>query len=238
MDEASLIDETALPLATPATPDLVCWLRAAYPPKEGRGINEARVNTRRLAQILEVSPRTIQRWLADPDDLVLNRAALTMLRRYAILRGHGTILWPEHDPGTARRIANLAQKSRRSWQISQDPELVPADDPKMTNPCTVLQYHAPEAMVIGIATGDPKERKRKLKAQGAVIIDEVTVPNYYAAQVAKYAALELAGTEVCLPPRSLMPSGRTEVWRARAGTIDLQSLIHETALERLDDGPV
>lgn len=234
VNEASLIDETALPLATPATADLVCWLRAAYPPKEGRGINEARVNTGRLAQILEVSPRTIQRWLAKPDDLVLNRAALTRLRRYAILRGHGTILWPEHDPGTARRIANLAQKSRRSWEISKDSELVPADDPKMTNPCTVLQYHAPEAMVIGIATGEPKERKRKLKAQGAVIIDEVTVPNYYAAQVIKYAALELAGTEVCLPPRTLLPTGRTEVWRIRAGSVDLRSLAREQQISWTD----
>lgn len=66
------------------------------------------------------------------------------------------------------------------------------------------------------ASRDPKTQRRLLAAGGEVVA-EVTVPNRYAADAAKQAALETVDGHRCVAPRSLVPIGRTDCWREAGG---------------------
>ena len=88
-----------LPIATPATADLVCWLWAAFPPRDGQ------LHLRRIADVLGVSPTTIRRWIADSTGRSFDTQTQRYLARRAILRGRGTYLWPPLDPTTQERTA-------------------------------------------------------------------------------------------------------------------------------------
>lgn len=78
--------EDLIPEATPATPDLICWLWAAFPPTSGR------LHMARIADGLGVSDRTIRRWVRDAAQLHLDHQGMVLVEQRAILRGRGTYL--------------------------------------------------------------------------------------------------------------------------------------------------
>lgn len=213
-----------IPLATPATPDLICWLWAAIPPKDGR------LHVARAAEVLGVSKSTVYRWLRDPEERYFNDTGMAIVRRRAVLRGHGDYLWPPLDDGSRRRIEALradAQRGRAALTagpegISELARLRGAADHH-----DVYLVHYPRARVYGVASGRTHDTERKIRARHGEIIQRESVPDRYAARLLKYAALGQVAEHACIPPKALIPVGRTETWHQRAGTVDLELLAQE-----------
>ena len=73
------VDDDQIPPATGATPDLLCWIWAAFPPRQGH------INKTRVAEALGVSRRTLGRWIEDADGRRFDPNTQTVLARRAIL---------------------------------------------------------------------------------------------------------------------------------------------------------
>lgn len=219
-----MADDELVPLATPATPDLVCWIWAAIPPKDGR------IHVARVAEALGVSRSTIYRWLRDPEEREFNETGMKIVRRRAILRGHGDYLWPPLDDGSRRRIDALradAQRARSALTtgpegISELARLRGAVDHH-----DVYLVHYPKARVYGVASGRTHDTERKIRARHGEVLQRRSVPDRYAARLLKYAALDQVDEHTCIPPKALVPVGRTETWNQRAGRIDLEQLDYQ-----------
>ena len=110
LGQPALPDFELVPEATPATADLVCWIWAAFPPHRGT------INQTRVADALGVSRRTFGRWLADAEGRSFDAQTRAKLARRAILRGHGTYLWPDLDPATRYRSRGEVRNAYTAYQ--------------------------------------------------------------------------------------------------------------------------
>lgn len=213
-----------IPAATPAAADAICWIWAAIPPSPRTGS----IHVARVAAALKVSDTTVRRWIKDAPTHQLRPDVLATLRMRANLRGHGDFLWPplgeRQEPALLR--AQAAQRNARSVDEDQIPSTWATNGTLL--PSTVaLYYHAP-ARVFGLTSGSTPGTRYKLERSGAVMLQGVQVPSKWHAEVLKADVLQLVGPARCLPPRSMIPVGRTETWHRRAGDVDL----HAVALTR------
>lgn len=204
----------AIPEATPAAADLVCWIWAAVPPKHGR------IHVARTADAFGVSEQTLRRWLADAADRELNEVGIRRATQLAILRSKGHLLWPDLDVSSRARAAAKHRYAIRCLQlIAGDPGRIPTEwhrDGRL-EPHQVLLVSYSQAHAYAVtATRDPKTRRRLL-AGGGEIVAEVTADNRYVADLAKYTALEAVDGHRCVAPRSLVPIGHTDCWREAGG---------------------
>lgn len=212
-DDAVESDELTLPMATPAAADLVCWLWAAIPQRQGR------INVARSADALGVSPSTVRRWVKNAHELVLNETGMRILRRRAILRGHGRYLWPLIDPATLARNDRQLEYARMSHAaiIEKGPEGVAAWNEKgHLEPHTVAVVHYPKAHVYGVTSARTLKALQKVTRVGD-LTQTRTVDSRFAAQLVKLETLARVSEHRCVVPRELIPSGRTEVWLEAAG---------------------
>lgn len=209
-----------IPPATPATPDLICWLWAAFPPRNGQ------LHTARIAQALGVSQRTIQRWTQTQTQTPhLTRAQTAALHRRAILRGRGTYLWPDLDPATlARHQAQLTNAQACLDLILDDPTRTPPAWRTNTylQPYTLTQVYYPKAHVYGVSINHTKKAIAKLHNHGDVI-SEITLPERFTALIAKHEILHSRSDARCITPRGLVPIGHTDTWRAAGGPVDVRA---------------
>lgn len=202
----------ALPPATPATPDLICWLWAAFSAPGGR------LETARIADALGVSQRTVQRWIKGPSGHIPDHIR-RRLRQRAILRGRGTYLWPAIDDTTRRRSAGELEYARRAHQlISDHPTRV---DPTWSkrgylSPRQVLLVHFPKAHVYGVSIAQHEKAVAKIESRGEIIRVR-NAPNIFAARIIKGTALADHADHRTIVPNELVPTGRTETWRETAG---------------------
>lgn len=211
----------ALPELTPATADLLCWLWAATPPKDGR------LDVGKAAASLGVSDSTLRRWIKNSKAATMPapaRAKRTRLLQLAILRGRGQLLWPPLDRASRERQLALCVDARRGLELTQnDPDSAPAT---WLTPRTIYLVHYPRARCYGVASGATRSTPDKIRAVDGEIIDETQVANRHAATLAKAAVLERVRAARCIPPRSLVPTGRTETWRQAYGPVDLATTIY------------
>lgn len=77
------------------------------------------------------------------------------------------------------------------------------------------------------ASGATKSTIAKIRAAHGQIIDETTVRNRHAAVLAKAAVIDRAGDAHCIPPRALVPTGRTEMWLQSRGPISLAEVLED-----------
>lgn len=222
-------DPVALELLppTPATADLLCWLWAAIPPKDGR------LHIARAANALKVSDSTLRRWIkaADTDRMPEQaRRALPRMRQLAILRGKGQLLWPPLDQASRDRQAALVREAQRSLAATREqPDAVPVS---WLTSHTLYLVHYQSARVLGVASGSTDDTARKIKTAGGEIIQSAEVENKHAARLAKAAVLDQVGDARCIPPRSMIPTGRTETWRDNAHQINLAVAIEGSGQSR------
>ena len=197
-----------VPQATPATADLICWIWAAVPPKEGR------VHVSRAARSFRVSERTMRRWIRaqrELDDTYMRRA-----KQLAILRGHGVIQWPTLDPASAFRADAAHRYANHAAQlITNDPARIPPSwqDNGYLEEHQVLLVYWPRARVYTVNVTRTRKSRTRITSNAGVILNETTAPNLYAANLIKYRTLETHAEQRCITPRVLVPSGRTEAWR-------------------------
>jgi hypothetical protein len=216
--EEVILEELGAP--TPATADLLCWLWAAIPPKDGR------LHVARAAASLKISDSTLRRWikLADATGMPQQaRRALPRLRQLAALRGRGALLWPPLDRASRERQIALVREAERGLAlIIEDPDQAPAS---WRVPHTLYLVHYPAARVYGVASGSTDDTARKIRAAKGEIVDTLVVRNRHAARLAKAAVLEQVQDARCIPPRALVPAGRTETWRQDAGPVLLSKVV-------------
>lgn len=209
-----------VPEATPAAPDLICWLWAAFPPRNGR------LHVARIAEGLGVSASTIRRWVREAARLQLNDEGMLLVKRRAILRGRGRYLWPDLDP-TSRQRQHLQARyaARVDYTIRTTPEQrSPTWSQNGTlEEHTVALVHYPKAHAYGVSTARSAKSLQRLQRTG-VIMQATTVSNKYAAVVLKHHTLTRVDSHRCLVPRELVPSGRTETWRETGGVVRLRRL--------------
>lgn len=204
-----------VPPATAATDDLLCWMWAAIPPHHDR------LHVARVAEALGISDSTVRRRIksgrATPKEM-------RTLKRRAILRGRGTYLWPPLDQASRQRIWLLEQEARRGLQVLEAGNIpAPWRTGTILKPHTLLLIHYPAARVYGVAAATADNTIAKIRRAGGEIIEETTAPNRFAARVAKSEVLEKVQPWRCIPPRELVPSGRTETWLAAGGRVDLSN---------------
>lgn len=214
------LDQELVMGVTAASNDLVCWLWAAFPPKNGR------LHITRIATGLGVSPTTIRRWIRDTgaDQQTTNlayppltEAGMKILRRRAILRGRGQYLWPPVDQSTLDRSTahhHTALVARRTL-LEFGP--TPRDrDSYRDQPHQVHLVHYPAARVYGVSATYNDKSQTKIKQFGQ-ILETLTVPDKHAAALLKESILARSLEHRCLAPRQMVPPGRTEVWRQAGG---------------------
>lgn len=211
-----MTDLDTIPEATAATADLVCWLWAAYPPRNGR------IPVRRVADDLGVHERTVRRWITgttpheDHYDKIMRR-----LRQRAILRGHGNYPWPNLDAATAYRQTAMAQTAASSAAaIAEGTYPHTWRDNGTLEPHEILLVEYPKAHVYGIHAVSTLKARQRIERTG-LILQEAESSNRYAAQQLKYAVLLQLGDHRCIVPKKLVPGGHTETWRPAGGRPDL-----------------
>lgn len=212
--QPSLLDDDVIPPATAATPDLVCWIWAAFPPYRGH------INKTRVAEALGVSRRTLGRWIADAEGRVFDQHTQAALSRRAILRGHGTYLWPDLDEMSLFRTRSEA---RNAYIASKAIEAGVIPDAWQSNttllPHDVLEIKYKRAHVFGVAVVSNPKSRAKIESAGTVFRSWYA-PNKYAGLMIKHTLLAQKSEHRCIPPRSLVKIGRTETWREAGGPYD------------------
>lgn len=201
-----------VPPATPATNDFVCWLWAAFPPREDR------MNISRIARALGVSRSTVRRWISS-NDPKLSRSDLTQLHQRAVLRGRGDYLWPDLDAVSRRRAELVYETAVRARElIGNEPDRV-APEWRENGTLEAHQVHLvwfPLAHAYGVASTRHEKALAKVARHGE-ILQTVTVPDKFSAVALKHEVLRAVDEHRCISPRSLVPTGRTETWRAAGG---------------------
>lgn len=212
MSEQQPAGAAEIPPATPATNDFVCWLWAAFPPREDR------MNISRIARTLGVSRSTVRRWITS-NDPKLSRTDLTQLHQRAVLRGRGDYLWPDLDPVSRRRADLVYETAVRARElIGNEPERI-APEWRDNGTLESHQVHLvwfPLAHAYGVASTRHEKALAKVSRHGE-ILQTVTVPDKFSAVALKHEVLRAVDEHRCISPRSLVPTGRTETWRAAGG---------------------
>lgn len=211
-----------VPPAKPAPTDLYCWLSAAYP-----ATPTGHLPTSRIATDLDVSTRTLRRWITDQGDSMshLTPTQRARLSRRAILRGQGTYFWPLVDDDVAWRIDRALDQAQHNLLTLNHPARVPTSwhDRGYLRPHTVLLLHYPRAHVHGIAIASHHKHQARLY-RNAEILDEQPTLNRWDALTTKYATLQTHRDRQCTAPQGLVPTGHTETLRETISTPP--SLIH------------
>lgn len=208
-----LYEAASIPEATPAAPDLLCWLWAAVPPRRGR------LHVSRAAAAFGVSDRTLRRWLAN--GVELDRARRVRATQLAILRSKGHLLWPDIDPGSrARGEARRRNAAQCQAIIEHEPHrMVPEWKTDGTlRPHSVLLIRYPPAHAYAVNVSRAPKTLQKIRAGGGQVMLEITAATKFAADLAKYAALDTVDEHRCVAPRTLVPIGRTDAWREAGGS--------------------
>lgn len=218
MTQPAILDEDVIPAATAATPDLVCWIWAAFPPYRGH------INKTRVAEALGVSRRTLGRWLDDAEGREFDRDTQAALSRRAILRGHGTYLWPDLDEMSLFRTRSEARNAYTAYKAIQA-DVIPAAwrDNTTLLPHDVLQISYERAHVFGVAVSvvhNTKKTRAKIENTGGLVFRSHRAENKYAALMLKHTLLAQKTEHRCIPPRSRVKIGRTETWREAGGPYD------------------
>lgn len=211
VSEALPFDDELIPPATAATPDLVCWIWAAFPPYRGH------INKTRVAEALGVSRRTLGRWISDADGRHFDQHTQAELSRRAILRGRGSYLWPDLDPASlfrTRSEATNAYTAYRSIEAGVIPDAWRNNTTLLRH--DVIQVYYAHAHVYGVAVVSNEKALAKIVKAGEVMQIR-HAPNRYAGLLLKHALLATKTEHRCIPPRSLVKIGRTETWREAGG---------------------
>lgn len=191
------------------TNDVLIWIQAAIPPKPNGHMDRPRA-----AHALGVSERTLAKWISDPPSMPLE--ARKRFLQLAILRGKGTILWPEPDPQVLNRDKQLATYAQRAVNdILDGIDLDSWNGPKQDRlqPHAVYVLHYPHAHVHAITIAQDKKSQARYKRAGAVVTDRRVLDNYWLAQAVKHTLLAQHYDRRCLVPASVVPVGRTHTWR-------------------------
>lgn len=209
--QPEVTDDDLIPTATAATPDLVCWIWAAFPPYRGH------INKTRVAEGLGVSRRTLGRWLDDAEGRRFDRQTQASLARRAILRGRGTYLWPDLDEMSLFRTRSEARNAYTAFRAIREgviPDAWQSNTTLLSH--DVIQVYYERAHVYGIAVVSNEKAYAKIVKAGEVI-QVRHAPNKYAGLLLKHALLATKVEHRCIPPRSLVKIGRTETWREAGG---------------------
>ncbi|WP_203338647.1 hypothetical protein [Nocardioides limicola] len=201
-----------VPAATPSTTDFVCWLWAAFPPRNGR------LNIARIAEALEISPTTLRRWIAEDEPKLLRQQVVRMHQR-AILRGRGTYLWPALDEASRRRSELAYATAKRNDElIRTEPDRIAPTWKKngTLDKRWVYVVHWPRAHAYGVAVVTHHKSSARVLRHGE-ILDAIEVPNKYAAIALKQEILARVDEHRCITPKHLVPTGHTETWRETGG---------------------
>lgn len=205
-------DPGEVPQATPAAPDLVCWLWAAFTPYRGR-LNAAGI----ARQLGTVSASTIRRWIAAADGTTIEPALRATLAQRAILRGRGTYLWPDLDHASRYRTDNEAANARTAFSAIEAGHYPDAWDTNGTmDDHQVLLLWIPTAHVYRVAVLRSMAQRARLE-RDTELVQLVHVPNKYAGLVIKHRLYERIADHRCIAPAGLVPRGRTDTWREDGG---------------------
>ncbi|MDN5804960.1 MAG: hypothetical protein L0H26_10330, partial [Microlunatus sp.] len=181
--EVVAVDDDEIPAATAATPDLICWIWAAFPPYRGR------INKSRVAEALGVSRRTLGRWIDDADGRTFDKLTQAYLSRRAILRGRGTYLWPDLDQATRFRTRSEASNAYTAYRAIEEGVIPPAWQRNTTLlDHDVIQLYYKRAHVYGIAVVSNDRAYAKIVNAGEVLAVR-HAPNKYAGLLLKHALL-------------------------------------------------
>lgn len=209
-----------IPAATPAAPDAICWIWAAIPPSPRTGS----IHVARVAAALEVSDSTVRRWIKHAPKQPLRPDVLKVLRMRANLRGHGDFLWPPlgERAQSAQLRARTAERNARIIDSGDSPSTW--RETGALRPSTVCLYYHEPARVFGLTSGATSETRNRLVRSGAEVLQEYRTRSKWHGEVLKADVLDLVGDARCLPPRAMIPVGRTETWHRRAGDVELQAV--------------
>lgn len=215
--QPALVEGGALRPATPAAPDLICWLWAAFPPRDGQ------LHVSRIAAGLGVSQTTIRRWIKQADQTELNHAGMVILKRRAILRGRGHYMWPEADPATLRRTVDQLRMAETTLQNITDRGPTQRQRSRgLDQPHDVHLVYYPAAHVYGLSSSRHVKTKPRLRHTGGEILDSITLPTEPSAVIAKAQILLQLEDARCIAPRTLVPRHRTETWLETTGPFQAQ----------------
>lgn len=210
-----------LPLADPATPDLVCWLWAAIPNRDGR------IHVATAAKALDVSDSTIRRWLKAPGEWELTPTSIARLKQRAILRGRGHYLWPALDQGSRDRAQAQLDVARASLAMQRDdPARIPPTwhTTGALTPHQVHLVHYPAAHVYAVAVTSSPKTLQRLHRLGARFLSTRKVATKWEAWTVKHTALAKVADRRCIVPAAMLPVGRTDTFLEAAGVIRLPNL--------------
>lgn len=210
-----------LPLADPATPDLVCWLWAAIPHRDGR------IHVATAAKALDVSESTIRRWLKAPGEWELTPASIARLKQRAILRGRGHYLWPALDQGSRDRANAQLDVALASLAMQRgDPARIPPTwhTTGALKPHQVHLVHYPAAHVYAVAVTSSPKTFQRLQRLGAQFLTTRKVASKWEAWTIKHTALAKAADRRCIVPAAMLSVGRTDTMLEVGGPIRLPSL--------------
>lgn len=221
-----------VPPASPATSDFVCWLWAAFPPRDGR------LNVSRIAKALDLSPTTLRRWIAK-DLPKLRNEQVAKVHQRAILRGRGHYLWPDLDPSSRQRSQLLYKTAVRNAElIANEPDRVPQQwkDNGTLSPHLVHVIHWEKAHAFGVAMTSHEKSDARILRRGRVL-ENKSAPNKFAAIALKHEILQRVDEHRCITPKHLVPTGHTETWREAGGPTSIRpplevALVRFAGLER------
>lgn len=192
-DQGSGDDDDLVPVATPAAPDLICWLWAAFTPYRGR------LNVSAVARGLHRGRHTVRQWIHTARGTKINPQLEAELSALALDRGDGAYLWPDIDPMTRNRLdreATTAHIANTAIGHGTYPEGWATNG--TLDPHEVLLVHWPDAMVYGVNITATTEHRAKSNRRSADIVQTVHAPNKYAAQMIKHHLLATHTAHRCI----------------------------------------
>jgi hypothetical protein len=184
---------------------------------------------RQLAAEHGVSMAAVRRWLEEDD---LDDDQWATLRRRAVLRGRGHPLWPRLDAPVLARQDRARRNAAQSWHTAATTPTgqLPAAwrSQGWLEPHQVLVAHHRSAWVNRVTLTRAASGRSARTLAGAELVDQVEVPNRFAAVATLHAVLAHVDPWRALPPRELLPAGRTEAWRDVAPPVELAAITAAT----------
>lgn len=166
-----------------------------------------RVDARRAAEALGVSPSTVRRWVRD---------GLPVKRREQL---ESMMLPAPAALAQERRELDYALEALRDIYGDSGAPLNPAwQEQGWLEPhvLAIVELERVHVFVARIGSVDGDQRTRARLRAGGVVVDQDIFPNRFAAQVAKGMLLEQVAAWRLLIPEGSVSRGRTEAWMAGA----------------------